>query len=91
MLTLLPPDGETRVLLHCCCAPCSSAIVECMLANGIRPTMFYFNPNIYPQEEYLVRKEEAMRFAREQGLDLVDADYDHDRWRCAMAGYEQEP
>ena len=91
MLTLLPPDGETRVLLHCCCAPCSSAIVECMLANGIRPTMFYFNPNIYPQEEYLVRKEEAMRFAREQGLDLVDADSAHDRWRCAMAGYEQEP
>ncbi len=91
MLKLLPPNNETRVLLHCCCAPCSSAIVECMLDNGIRPTMFYCNPNIYPQEEYLIRKEEAMRFAREQGLELVDADYDHTHWLEQMKGWEEEP
>ncbi|MDE6057743.1 MAG: epoxyqueuosine reductase QueH, partial [Muribaculaceae bacterium] len=39
--TVEVPGGEERVLLHTCCAPCSSAIVECMLQHGIRPTIFY--------------------------------------------------
>ena len=46
-----------NVLLHSCCAPCSAAIVEWMLAQDIRPTLYYFNPNIFPQEEYEIRKQ----------------------------------
>ncbi|OUP11290.1 diacylglucosamine hydrolase [Mediterranea sp. An20] len=91
MLKLQIPDNATRVLLHSCCAPCSSAIIECMLANGIRPTVFYCNPNIYPAEEYEIRKREAIRFVTSQGLDFVDADYDHTRWLCDVAGLENEP
>lgn len=91
MLKLQIPDNATRVLLHSCCAPCSSAIIECMLANGIRPTVFYCNPNIYPAEEYEIRKREAIRFVTSQGLDFVDADYDHIRWLCDVAGLENEP
>ena len=60
MLKLQTPNNENKVLLHSCCAPCSSAIIECLLANDIRPTVFYYNPNIYPQEEYGIRKAEAM-------------------------------
>ena len=52
MLKLQTPNHEDKVLLHSCCAPCSSAIIECLLANGIRPTVFYYNPNIYPQDVY---------------------------------------
>lgn len=91
MLQLSTPNGNNRVLLHSCCAPCSSAIVECMLANGIRPTVFYYNPNIYPQEEYTVRKAEAIRFVQSLGVDFVDADYDHDRWLQSVRGLEAEP
>ncbi len=91
MLKLQIPDNATRVLLHSCCAPCSSAIIECMLANGIRPTVFYCNPNIYPAEEYEIRKREAIRFVTSQGLDFVDADYNHTRWLCDVAGLENEP
>lgn len=80
-----------KVLLHSCCAPCSAAIIECMLKNGIRPTIFYYNPNIYPREEYEIRKAEAIRFVTAQGLDFVDADYDYKRWREAVVGLEQEP
>lgn len=69
MLKIQTPNGEDRVLLHSCCAPCSSAIIECLLANGIRPTVFYCNPNIYPQEEYEIRKQEAVRFVTSQNLD----------------------
>ena len=57
------PEGLERVLLHACCAPCSSAIVEWMLAHGIRPTIYYYNPNIYPREEYEIRKAESKRHA----------------------------
>ncbi len=74
------PLGEDRLLLHTCCAPCSSAIIECLLDNGIRPTIFYCNPNIYPEEEYLKRKEECSRYAAALGLDIVDDDYDHASW-----------
>ena len=44
------PEGCNEVLLHACCAPCSSAIVEWLLANGVQPTIFYYNPNIYPRD-----------------------------------------
>ena len=85
------PDGEVEILLHACCAPCSSAIVECLLENGIRPTLFYYNPNIFPKEEYDKRKTECIRHARMLGLDFVDADYDHDLWSDAVKGFENEP
>ena len=62
------------VLLHCCCAPCSSAILEWMLANDYRPTLFYFNPNIFPETEYLIRKNELTRYAKEKGLRVIDGD-----------------
>ena len=81
-----PLPGDSRVLLHSCCAPCSSAIVECMMANGLRPTVFYYNPNIYPREEYDIRKQEAIRFTTSLGLDFVDADYDHSAWLDDVQG-----
>lgn len=88
---LVVPGGVDRVLLHTCCAPCSSAIIECLLQHGVRPVVYYCNPNIYPQEEYLIRKDECTRYARSLELDIVDADYDHEAWRCAVRGLEDEP
>ena len=85
------PLGETVVLLHTCCAPCSSAIIEALLQNGITPVIYYCNPNIYPQEEYEIRKEECTRYATALGLEIVDADYDHDNWLSAIKGLENEP
>ena len=85
------PMGEKTVLLHTCCAPCSSAIIEAMLSSGITPVIYYCNPNIYPQEEYEIRKEECTRYARSLGLEIVDADYDHDNWLAEMKGLETEP
>ena len=85
------PMGETTVLLHTCCAPCSSAIIEALMQNGITPIIYYCNPNIYPQEEYEIRKNECTRYAQALGLEIVDADYDHDNWLEQMAGLENEP
>ena len=83
--------AENEVLLHCCCAPCSSAIIEWMLAHDVRPTLYYFNPNIFPEEEYLIRKNECTRYAASLSLDIIDDDYDHEAWRCEVKGMEMEP
>ena len=83
--------GETTVLLHTCCAPCSSAIIEALLHSGITPVIYYCNPNIYPFEEYEIRKRECTRYAHSLGLEIVDADYDHENWLSQMAGLENEP
>ena len=80
-----------EVLLHACCAPCSSAIVEWMLAHDVRPTIFYYNPNIFPLEEYEIRKQESKRHAEGLGITWIDGDYRHDEWQQAVSGLEQEP
>ena len=85
------PEGINEVLLHACCAPCSSAIVEWMLAHGIRPTIYYFNPNIYPEQEYIIRKDESKRHAESLGLSWIDGDYDHGLWTEFVRGLEAEP
>ena len=88
---ILIPEGCKKVLLHACCAPCSSAIVEWMMAHGIEPVIYYFNPNIYPLEEYEIRKNESKRHAERLGIKWIDDDYNHEAWRCAVTGLESEP
>lgn len=89
-LTVTAPGGAARVLLHTCCAPCSSAIVECLLRSGITPVIYYCNPNIYPEEEYLIRKNECSRYAASLGLEIVDADYDHGAWLAGVTRMASE-
>lgn len=91
MQGIIKPEGLNRVLLHCCCAPCASSIVEWMVNNDIKPFLFYFNPNIYPVEEYEKRKNECTRHAQMLGLDIVDADYNHADWLKITTGFEAEP
>jgi predicted adenine nucleotide alpha hydrolase (AANH) superfamily ATPase len=85
------PDGSDSVVLHACCAPCSSAIIECLLYNGIKPIVFYFNPNIHPLEEYEIRKAESIRQCESLGIRWIDGDYDHEMWLKCVAGFESEP
>lgn len=88
---IILPEGINRVLLHACCAPCSTAIVEWMVNHGITPIIFYYNPNIFPQEEYNIRKEESKRHAELLGLEWVDGDYDHVRWMECAQELKHEP
>jgi len=88
---IIVPEGCREVLLHACCAPCSSAIVEWMLAHDVRPTIFYYNPNIFPLEEYEIRKNESKRHAESLGIRWIDGDYNHDHWLEGVCGLEGEP
>ena len=85
------PNGQRKVLLHSCCAPCSGEVMEAMLASGIEYTIFFYNPNIHPLREYELRKSENVRFAEKFGVPFVDADYDRDNWFERARGMENEP
>jgi len=88
---LKPPNGEKKVLLHSCCAPCAGEIMESMVASGIDLTIFFYNPNIHPREEYQTRKNENIRFAKAMNIPFIDADYDRDNWFKRAKGMEMDP
>lgn len=85
------PNHADTVLLHTCCAPCSSAIIECLMQHGVTPVIYYNNPNIFPLEEYTIRKQECCRYAQSLGLEIIDADYHHEQWLQHISGKENEP
>ncbi len=88
-LPLMSPGD--KVLLHVCCAPCSCAILEGMKASGLDVTVFFYNPNIHPKEEYEKRKAEIVTFAAKMSVPFIDADYDTENWFARVKGLEQEP
>ena len=85
------PEGRNRILLHSCCAPCSGAVIECLVENGLRPGIFFSNSNIVPFDEYELRKGELIRYARDFGLEVIDDDYNHKAWLECVRGLEREP
>ena len=80
-----------KLLLHSCCAPCSSYVLE-TLSSFFEITIFYYNPNIYPEEEYLKRKEEEKRFIQEfptkYPVSFLDCDYDSESFYEIARGLE---
>jgi len=62
-----------------------------MMVSGLTPTLFFYNPNIDPQEEYFTRKKEVIDFATRRTIPFVDADYDKELWCSAIKGLEDEP
>ncbi|EPL6453088.1 MULTISPECIES: epoxyqueuosine reductase QueH [Providencia] len=85
------PANASKLLLHSCCAPCSGEVMEAIQASGIDYTIFFYNPNIHPKREYLIRKEENIRFAQKHNIPFIDADYDTDNWFERAKGMEDEP
>lgn len=85
------PNNADKLLLHSCCAPCSGEVMEALLASKIEFSIFFYNPNIHPIQEYVIRKEENIRFAEKHHIPFVDADYDKDNWFERVKGLEWEP
>ena len=83
-----------RVMLHSCCAPCSSYVIE-YLSNYFYLTIIYYNPNISPKEEYEKRKKEQIRLINSMDtkyrVDIIDCDYDNDIYESKIKGLENEP
>ncbi len=85
------PNGESSLLLHSCCAPCAGEIMEAVAASDIDTTVYFYNPNIHPIEEYELRKEENKRYCEALNFKFIDADYDKDNWFDRVKGLEDEP
>ncbi|NLP53695.1 epoxyqueuosine reductase QueH [Acinetobacter baumannii] len=85
------PSGHNKLLLHSCCAPCSGEVMESLSESNINFSIFFYNPNIHPVKEYLIRKEENIRFAEKHNIPFIDADYDTDNWFARAKGMENEP
>lgn len=83
-----------KLLLHSCCAPCSSYVLE-YLSQYFEITVLYYNPNITYEEEYLFRKEEQKRLIRElpvrYPVRFMECGYDPHEFFSAVKGYEKEP
>lgn len=77
------------VLLHCCCGPCATSVVERLL-KFVRPTLYYYNPNTQPEEEYIKRLFELKRVAKHFSLELIAEDYDGGSFLNAVRGLELE-
>ncbi len=82
--------GKPKLLLHLCCAPCGGFLASA-LAENFAVAGYYDNSNIYPEEEFLKRKNEAKKFFAESGLELIEADYNHQSWLDLVKGLENEP
>lgn len=94
VLKTLQEEGRVpRLLLHSCCAPCSSYVLE-YLSEYFEITVFYYNPNIYPEEEYYKRtKEQQMLIGKlnpAHPISYMEGSYDQERFYRMAAGLEQE-
>ena len=81
------PGKNPRILLHICCAPCSTRSIDLLRSEGWKVTGYFYNPNIYPHEEYLMRLDEANQYADKAGIPLSTGVYDNDEWEATVKEY----
>lgn len=75
-----PSDSQGEILLHICCAPCSTHSIDLLRKDGWKVTGLFYNPNICPPAEYHFREEEAMNFCEALDVPLLVEPYDHGGW-----------
>lgn len=80
----------SKLLLQACCAPCVAYPIE-LLSGEHSLGLFFYNPNIHPIDEYQKRLNELLKHANRLGLELIEGDYDSDRWFETIKGLEDEP
>lgn len=86
-------NKKPRLLLHVCCAPCASAVLECLIPY-FSITIYFYNPNIFPESEYNFRFNELKRMIKEMGIkdiDVICVDYDNGEFEAIAEGREELP
>ncbi len=86
---------KKKLLLHSCCAPCSTTAIS-RLAEDYKVTICYYNPNIYPEEEYIKRKNEQIKLINklnsegEYNITMLDVEYDSDNYESKVENLRNE-
>jgi predicted adenine nucleotide alpha hydrolase (AANH) superfamily ATPase len=81
--------SKPRLLLHVCCAPCSTHVIE-KLKEDYELGCYFYGPNIHPEEEYEKRLEESRDYCAAQGIELLEGEYDSEDWLEAVKGHEED-
>lgn len=79
-----------EILLHACCAVCMAYPIE-LLKENYNPVVFFCNPNIYPEAEYIRRRDELIKYCEQQGYKYFIDDYEPEKWYAYIKGLEKEP
>ena len=82
--------SKPALLLHICCAPCSTHVID-TLKEDFSVTAFFYNPNIQPVDEYSRRLDETKSYLQNIGIELIIDGYEIEAWQKAIEGYESEP
>lgn len=82
-------SGKSTLLLHSCCAPCSSSVLD-TLKGYFDITVIYYNPNIHPKQEYEKRKAEQIKLLKILDIKFMDCDYNSDEFYSFVSGLENE-
>lgn len=86
---------DIRLILMSCCAPCSCGAIKQLVNGEICGIddfiVMFFNPNIFPETEYQKRLNEQIKYCEKMGVKYVVGDYDHDKWKQEISGFENEP
>lgn len=80
-----------KILLHICCGICAAGALESLRSEGHEVVGFFYNPNIFPPEEYRRRLEATQMVTEQLGVPLVTTKYDPEEWRNRVTGLEPEP
>lgn len=79
-----------KLLLHICCAPCGGYLSKEFFKN-FEPVLFFYNPNVWPKEEYEKRLKEVKKFCQKNKIKLIKGEYENDFWLEKIKGFEKEP
>ena len=81
--------SKPALLLHVCCAPCSTHVID-TLKEDFSITAFFYNPNIQPVDEYSRRLDETKSYLENIGIELIIDGYEIKTWQKAVEGYESD-
>lgn len=84
-------QNPIKLLVLSCCAPCSCAVLKKLSQEGVKVTVLFYNPNIYPEAEYQKRRDEQKRLSAELGVTFAELPYEPQVWNDCVKGLENEP
>lgn len=83
-------NDEKKLLLHCCCGPCSTTCIKRLIDENYKITLWFSNDNIFPEDEFYKRYENLLIVAKHYNLDVLIKPYEHSSWLKSIEGYEEE-
>ncbi len=82
---------NNKIILHACCAVCATYPIELLKKEGYYPIIYFDNSNIYPYEEYEIRKNELVNYCKKYNIEYYQNKYDNENWENFVKGLENEP